>query len=106
MADVNLKSAFRLTTRIGKGMGARGSGSIINVAPAAGLRPQPGSVLYSMSEYFWRDEVRREAVFGRQPVARTGHPEEIAEIAVLLAGDGCPYLTGGVIVADGGFLLA
>jgi NAD(P)-dependent dehydrogenase (short-subunit alcohol dehydrogenase family) len=66
----------------------------------------PGLIETRFSEYFWKDEARREARFGRQPVRRLGQPEEVAEVAVLLAGDRCPYMTGEVVVVDGGLLIS
>ena len=50
MIEINLKSAFRLIQTVGPGMCARGSGSIINIASIAGLRPQLHSLLYSMTK--------------------------------------------------------
>jgi dehydrogenase/reductase SDR family member 4 len=50
MIEVNLKSAFRLIQAIAPGMCERGSGSIINIASVAGLRPQLYSLLYSMTK--------------------------------------------------------
>jgi dehydrogenase/reductase SDR family protein 4 len=50
MIEINLKSAFRLVQAIAPGMCARGSGSIINIASIAGLRPQLHSLLYSMTK--------------------------------------------------------
>ena len=50
MVEVNLKSAFRLINALAPGMCARGSGSIINVASVAGIRPQNLSLLYSMTK--------------------------------------------------------
>jgi NAD(P)-dependent dehydrogenase (short-subunit alcohol dehydrogenase family) len=50
MVEINLKSAFRLVKAIAPGMCARGSGSIINIASIAGLRPQRHSILYSMTK--------------------------------------------------------
>jgi dehydrogenase/reductase SDR family protein 4 len=141
MIEVNLKSAFRLVRLVAPGMCAQGSGSIINMASIAGLRPQFQGILYSatkaalimmtrcyalelgpkgvrvnaiapgviktvLSEYYWKDPVRSESLLNRQPVKRFGTPEEIAEVALLLAGDGCPYLTGEVITVDGGSSIA
>jgi dehydrogenase/reductase SDR family protein 4 len=141
MIEVNLKSAFRLIRLVAPGMCARGSGSIINIASIAGLRPQLEGILYSatkaalimmtrcyalelgpkgvrvnaiapgvvetvLSEYYWKDPTRRESLLNRQPVKRFGSPEEIAEVALLLAGDRCPYLTGEVITVDGGSSIA
>lgn len=50
MIEVNLKSAFRLTRQIAPGMCDRGSGSIINIASIAGMRPQFHGMLYSMTK--------------------------------------------------------
>jgi len=50
MIEINQKSAFRLIQAIAPGMCARGSGSIINIASIAGLRPQLHSLLYSMTK--------------------------------------------------------
>ena len=50
MVEVNLKSTFRLMKLVGPGMCERGSGSIINIASIAGLRPQFHSLLYSMTK--------------------------------------------------------
>ena len=50
MVEVNLKSVFRLTRLVAPGMCQRGSGSIINIASIAGIRPQFQSLLYSMTK--------------------------------------------------------
>lgn len=50
MVEINLKSAFLLVKLVAPGMCERGSGSIINVASVAGLRPQPDGLLYSMTK--------------------------------------------------------
>jgi len=50
MVEVNLKSAYRLTRLVAPGMCELGSGSIINIASIAGLRPQFHSLLYSMTK--------------------------------------------------------
>ena len=50
MIEINLKSAFRLVKAVAPGMCDRGSGSIINIASIAGLRPQWHSLLYSMTK--------------------------------------------------------
>jgi dehydrogenase/reductase SDR family protein 4 len=50
MIEINLKSAFRLIKAVAPGMCDRGSGSIINIASIAGLRPQRHSLLYSMTK--------------------------------------------------------
>ncbi len=50
MVEVNLKSVYRLTHLVAGGMCERGSGSIINIASIAGIRPQFQSLLYSMTK--------------------------------------------------------
>jgi dehydrogenase/reductase SDR family protein 4 len=50
MVEVNVKSAYRLTRLVAPGMCERGSGSIVNIASIAGLRPQFQSLLYSMTK--------------------------------------------------------
>jgi dehydrogenase/reductase SDR family member 4 len=141
MVEINLKSAYRLTRLVAPGMCERGSGSIVNIASIAGMRPQFHSLLYSMtkaalimltqsyalelgpsgvrvnaiapglvettlSEYYWKDAARFQALMDRQPIKHLGQPIEIAEIALMLASDSASYLTGQTIVVDGGRLLS
>jgi dehydrogenase/reductase SDR family protein 4 len=140
MIEVNLKSAFRFIQAVAPGMCERGSGSIINIASIAGLRPQFHGMLYSLtkaalvmmtqsyalelgpkgvrvnaiapglvqtvlSEYFWKGEEKLQQVIEDQPIKHLGQPHEIAEVALLLAGDRGSYLTGQTLVVDGGRLL-
>jgi signal transduction histidine kinase len=55
-----------------------------------------------LSEYYWKDEARREKILEEQPIKHLGQPEEIAEMAVLLASDRGSYITGQTINVDGG----
>lgn len=50
MMEINLKSVYRLTRLVAPGMCERKSGSIINIASIAGIRPQFHSLLYSMTK--------------------------------------------------------
>jgi 2-keto-3-deoxy-L-fuconate dehydrogenase len=50
-------------------------------------------------------EAARRAFVDRQPMGRLGTPEEIAALAVYLAGDESAFTTGTVHVIDGGFTL-
>jgi NAD(P)-dependent dehydrogenase (short-subunit alcohol dehydrogenase family) len=65
----------------------------------------PGLIQTVLSEYFWKDEARREKIVDEQPIKHLGQPEEIAEMAVLLASDRGSYITGQTMVVDGGRLL-
>ena len=66
----------------------------------------PGLVKTTLSEYYWKDETRRESFLGRQPIRRIGEPADLADTALLLAGSGSAYLTGQVVVVDGGLLIS
>jgi 2-keto-3-deoxy-L-fuconate dehydrogenase len=50
-------------------------------------------------------EAARRDFIARQPMGRLGTPEEIAAIAVYLAGDESAYTTGQVFVIDGGLTI-
>jgi 3-oxoacyl-[acyl-carrier protein] reductase len=47
----------------------------------------------------------REHVVKTAPVGRLGTPEDVARLVVFLAGDGAAYITGQVVVVDGGLTL-
>jgi 2-keto-3-deoxy-L-fuconate dehydrogenase len=47
----------------------------------------------------------RQAFIDRQPIGRLGKPEEIAAMAVYLAGDESAYTTGQIFLVDGGLAL-
>jgi dehydrogenase/reductase SDR family member 4 len=66
----------------------------------------PGLVQTLLSSYYWQDEARREQRIEQQPIRHLGQPMEIAEVAVLLASDCSSFMTGQVLVVDGGRLLA
>lgn len=46
-----------------------------------------------------------EAAAGFIPLGRVGEPEDIADVAVFLASDAARYITGQVVVVDGGLLV-
>lgn len=66
----------------------------------------PGLVETRFSEYYWKDPERLTRYLGGQPLGRAGRPEEVAEVAVLLASDESSYMTGEIVVVDGGLLLS
>jgi len=52
------------------------------------------------------DKVKARAEFiARQPMGRLGTPEEIASLAVFLASDESTYMTGAIVIVDGGITL-
>jgi len=66
----------------------------------------PGLIQTELSAYYWRDEVRREKRLEQQPIRHLGQPMEIAEVALLLASDRSSFMTGQILVVDGGRLLS
>ena len=44
-----------------------------------------------------------KTVLDHTPLGRTGKPEEIANVAIFLASDLASYVSGGIVMADGGF---
>jgi NAD(P)-dependent dehydrogenase (short-subunit alcohol dehydrogenase family) len=66
----------------------------------------PGMIETALSEYYWKDETRRSQILGKQPIQRMGKPQDVAELALLLASDRGSYITGQTFVVDGGFMLS
>ena len=138
MIEVNIKSALRLVRLIVPRMIERKSGgAIINIASIAGLRPQPGGLLYSFtkagllmmtrswaqefgpfnirvnaiapgliqtefSEFFWKNDAARTRFEKTTPLGRIGQSDEVAGMALYLASDEASFVTGQVMVVDGG----
>jgi dehydrogenase/reductase SDR family member 4 len=64
----------------------------------------PGLIRTVLSEYYWKDEAKLSQILARQPIRHLGEPGEVAEMAVLLASDRGSYITGQVLIIDGGRL--
>lgn len=68
----------------------------------------PAAILTPMWEPLLGDGPEREARMAEflhdTPLRRFGMPEEVAAVAVMLASDECPYMTGTEINIDGGIL--
>jgi dehydrogenase/reductase SDR family protein 4 len=65
----------------------------------------PGMIQTVLSEYYWKDDAKLARIMDDQPVKHLGQPEEIAEVALLLASDRGSYITGQTMIVDGGRLL-
>jgi len=66
----------------------------------------PGYVRTSMTEAAFTDPKRLEWMLSRIPLGRFGQPEDIGNAALYLASPAADYLTGEVIIIDGGWLSA
>jgi len=50
----------------------------------------------------WLDEAQHESYVKAIPMGRFGNPREAASLALFLASDESSFITGQVVVADGG----
>lgn len=129
--DVNVVGTFRLTRLAMPHLRAGDGGSVVNITSIAGVRPTGSSVPYAVSKAALNHltallgnvtgpEVRVNAVapglvrtpwteeWGpihdsmaqRAPLGRSAEPDDIATAVVDVASS--PYLTGQVLVVDGG----
>jgi NAD(P)-dependent dehydrogenase (short-subunit alcohol dehydrogenase family) len=64
----------------------------------------PGSVMSEGTrKIFYSDPVKTEAILSHIPLGRPGTPEEIAYCVLFLASEATSYVTGSLLVADGGW---
>lgn len=62
----------------------------------------PGLIKTEFARALWEDPKRAEERVSNTPLRRLGEPRDIGGIAVFLASDAAAFITGQVIVADGG----
>jgi dehydrogenase/reductase SDR family member 4 len=62
----------------------------------------PGLIKTEFARALWEDEARRAERVSNTPLRRLGEPRDIGGIAVFLASPAAAFITGQVIVADGG----
>jgi len=65
----------------------------------------PGVIKTHFSRALWDNEEIMTEMLRRTPLKRIAEPEEVARMALALASDAGSYVTGQVIVMDGGLLI-
>jgi 3-oxoacyl-[acyl-carrier protein] reductase len=132
LIDINLKSCFLVTQRVLPGMRARRYGRIINISSVAALTGGVVGPHYAASKAgmlgltrFYASKLAKEGITvnaiapalidtemvrsnlnatpDRIPIGRFGLADEVAELAVTIAGNG--YLTGQTIHLNGGWYM-
>jgi ketoreductase RED2 len=132
--DVNVFGTWALTRLAMPALRDTGDGSVVNITSIAGVRPTGSSIPYAMSKAAlnhmtallanvvgpqvrvnavapglvrtpWTEDwgPLHDAMAVRAPLARSAEPDDIAEVVVDVAGS--RYLTGQVVVVDGGLTL-
>lgn len=66
----------------------------------------PGLVRTDFARALWEDPGRRARREAATPLRRIGEPEEIGPVAAFLASPAASFITGQIVVADGGVTIA
>jgi dehydrogenase/reductase SDR family member 4 len=66
----------------------------------------PGLVKTDFAKALWSDDARRQSREASTPLRRIGEPKDIGGVAVFLAAEAGSFVTGQMIVADGGVTIA
>jgi NAD(P)-dependent dehydrogenase (short-subunit alcohol dehydrogenase family) len=78
--------------------------SAVELAPTVRVNAvAPGVVRTKLSEVLWREQ--EQALSDSLPLGRIGEPEDIGRAIAFLASDAAAWITGQVLVIDGGAIL-
>jgi len=135
MIDVNIKGAFFCTFHAARYMIKQRRGKIVTVSSIVGLGGNPGQSVYAttkagligMTKSFAKElgprgiqvnaiapgfvdtemtsGIDRQAIIKEIPLRKTGSPDDVAGVILFLCSDLSAYITGQVIVVDGGLYM-
>ena len=64
----------------------------------------PGSIMFEgTKKLFYSDPVKAEGILSHIPLHRPGTPEEVANCVLFMSSDAASYVTGSLLVVDGGW---
>lgn len=69
---------------------------LVNAIAPGPIETEKNVEVYKLPEF--------KSSLSRVPLGRPGRPEEIASVALFLVSDGASYMTGSVVLVDGGYL--
>ena len=128
--DLNIKGYLYCSQQAALKMFSKKKGCIINMSSVSSKLAVPGQSVYSSTATMAKElapygirvnavapgfiatdmvdklpEDKKAQYIEEIPLKRFGRPEEIGDVVAMLASDACSYLTGQVIVLDGGLSL-
>jgi 2-deoxy-D-gluconate 3-dehydrogenase len=82
-------------------------GILVNaIAPGPIMTPGAAAMADSLQARGVDLNVQTEIFFTRLPLNRLGEPDDIAKVALFLASEAANYMTGSLVLVDGGYLLS
>lgn len=78
--------------------------NILVNAVAPGFMLTPMSIVNGVNETETPDFIEWYVKKGKVPLRRTGHPEDVSGTVIFLASSYCRYMTGQLLVVDGGLM--
>ena len=81
-----------------------GPHNILVNAVAPGFMLTPMSIVNGVNETETPDFIEWYVKKGKVPLRRTGHPEDVSGTVIFLASSYCRYMTGQLLVVDGGLM--
>jgi dehydrogenase/reductase SDR family protein 4 len=114
-AIVNVASVGGVSPEPGLGLYSVSKAALVSLTKvmaqewgADGIRANvvcPGLVKTRFSTALWKDPDIADQMLAHQPIRRLAVPDDIAGLVLFLASDAAAFCTGGVYMADGGYLL-